>query len=165
LSTQKKAVSPDRAKLLEKAVAAIYESSTMAVFFHTAIAEQLGIGATEEKTILILSGLGPLTAGEIAQQTGLTTAAVTNLIDRLESKGFVQRVRDVNDRRRVIVELDQTRLAELMQVFASLGGTFDNLLTVYNDDQLASIVDYLTRAALASKEAIVHLKQKSNAAK
>lgn len=149
-----------REELIENAVRTIYESSTTAVFFHTAVAEQVGLGPTEEKTVLILSGLGPLTAGEIAQHTGLTTAAVTNLIDRLESKGFVQRVRDTKDRRRVIVELNQARLAELMQVFASLQGLFDDLLTAYSDDQLAAIVDYLSRATKASKEAIARLSEK-----
>jgi DNA-binding MarR family transcriptional regulator len=59
----------------------------MAVFFHSVISEQIGMGPTDEKTMLILSG-GPLTAGEIAKHTGLTTASVTSLIDRLEAKGF-----------------------------------------------------------------------------
>jgi DNA-binding MarR family transcriptional regulator len=161
LSSQNELSKLTHEELLQAALRAVYESSTTAVFFHTAVAEQVGLGPTEEKTVLILSGLGPLTAGEIAQHTGLTTAAVTNLIDRLESKGFVQRVRDTKDRRRVIVELNQARLAELMRVFASLQGIFDDLLTAYSDDQLAAIVDYLTRATKASREAVARLSEKS----
>src|SRR5262249_38277119 len=131
------------------------------VFFHTAVAEQIGLGPTDEKTVLILSGLGPLTAGEIAQYTGLTTASVTSLIDRLENKGFVQRVRDSKDRRGVIVELNQERLTELGQVFASVGGVFEDLFKVYDDEQLATIVDYLIRSAKLSREAITQLSQKA----
>src|SRR5690606_23650950 len=112
-----------RLKLIEDLTIAVYENSTLAVFFHSAVAEQIGLGATEEKTLLILSD-GPLSAGEIARHTGLTTPSVTSLIDRLERKGFVRRVRDPDDRRRVIVEVNEARLAELTEVFTSLHGTF-----------------------------------------
>src|SRR4051812_39465439 len=95
---------PERKELEQAVIEASRESSTTAIFFHSAIAEQIGIGATEEKTLFILSGAGPLTAGEIAQKTGLTTASVTSLIDRLENKGFVRRLHDTKDRRRIIVE-------------------------------------------------------------
>ena len=161
MSSHNDAPKSEREKLLEEAVRAVYTASTAAVFFHTAVAEQIGLGPTDEKTILILSGLGPLTAGEIAQYTGLTTASVTSLIDRLEEKGFVKRVRDTKDRRRVIVELNQTRLAELMQVFASVGGIFEGLLPAYNDEQLTTIIDYLTRSAKLSQEAVARLSQKA----
>ncbi|MEP7284768.1 MAG: MarR family transcriptional regulator [Chloroflexota bacterium] len=161
MSSQENIPKTKREGLLQAVTNAIYESSTTAVFFHTAIAEQIGLGATEEKTLLILSGLGSLTAGEIAQHTGLTTASVTSLIDRLESKGFVRRVRDTKDRRRVIVEPDAARLAELAQLFGSLQGTFDDLLGDYTDEQLATITDYLTRAAQRSREAIEALRQRS----
>lgn len=146
-----------RTQLIEALTRAIYESSSTAVFFHAAIAAQLGLGATEEKTLLILSGSGPLTAGEIAERTGLTTASVTSLIDRLERKGFVQRVRDTTDRRRVIVEPNETRLAELRQVFGSVQGAFTDLFDVYSDEQLATITDYLSRAVQRSREAIAQL--------
>jgi DNA-binding MarR family transcriptional regulator len=148
-----------REKLLEAVTFAIYDNSTVAVFFHTAVAEQVGLGATEEKTLLILSGYGRLTAGEIAQHTGLTTASVTSLIDRLETKGFVRRVRDTEDRRRVYVELIQERFVELTKVFASLQGTFDDMLTSCTDEELMTITKYLTLATQRSREAIARLRQ------
>ncbi len=156
MSSPNSSSKPDRKALLQAVTMAVYESSTMAVFFHSAIAEQAGLGATEEKTLLMLSG-GPLTAGEIARHTGLTTASVTNLIDRLESKGFVQRVRDTSDRRRIFIELNQARFAELARVIGSLQGTFDDLLDQYSDEQLATILDYVTRAVQRSREALVKL--------
>jgi DNA-binding MarR family transcriptional regulator len=148
-----------RQKLLEAVTFAIYDNSTVAVFFHTAVAEQVGLGATEEKTLLILSGFGRLTAGEIAQHTGLTTASVTSLIDRLETKGFVRRVRDDEDRRRVFVELIQERFVELTKVFASLQGTFDDMLTSCTDEELIIITKYLNLATQRSREAIFKLRQ------
>lgn len=154
-----KNLSPQRQRLLDAMTYAIYANSMMAVFFHTAVAEQVGLGPTEEKALLLLSAAGAMTAGEIAYHTGLTTASVTSLIDRLENKGFVRRVRDTQDRRRVIVEANQERLAELNQIFASLQGTFDDLLDDYSDEQLSTIIDYLTRSTLRSREAMMKLKQ------
>ena len=144
--------------MLDTVVQAVQTNSTMAVFFHTAIAGQVELGATEEKTLFILSS-GALTAGEIARHTGLATASVTSLIDRLESKGFVKRVRDKIDRRRVIVELNQTRFAELIQVFGSVQGIFEDFLDTYSDEQLATIADFLTRSVQRSQEALLKLNE------
>ena len=66
---------PNREQLLNTVIQASRENSTIAVFFHTAIAEQVGLGATDEKTLFILQRYGSLTAGEIAQHTSLTTAS------------------------------------------------------------------------------------------
>ena len=152
----------NREALLETVTQAMYGNSTAAVFFHTAIAEQIGLGATEEKTLLLLSGSGSFTAGDIARHTGLTTASVTDLIDRLERKGFVRRVRDTKDRRRVIVEPDRTKLAELGAVFSSFQGTFTDLLDTYSDEQLITIADYLNRATRYAREAIMNLGHTGN---
>jgi len=150
---------PDREQLLNAVIQASRANSTVAVFFHTAIAEQVGLGATDEKTLFILRHYGSLTAGEIAQHTGLTTASVTNLIDRLEHKGFVQRVRDTADRRRVIVQPNQARLAELDRLFSSIQASFDTLLEGYSDAELAVIADFLKRATHYARETIEKLDQ------
>jgi DNA-binding MarR family transcriptional regulator len=138
--------------LIATVLQASRESSTLAVFFHTKMAERVGLGATEGKTLGLLGLLGPLTAGEIASHTGLTTPSVTGLLDRLESKGMVRRVRDPHDRRRVIVEPDQERLAERDQLFFSVQEGFRELLDIYSDEQLATIADFLTRSAQRSQE-------------
>jgi DNA-binding MarR family transcriptional regulator len=106
------------------------------------------------KTLLLLSGSGSLTAGEIAHQIGVTTPAVTTLIDRLEAKGFVRRVRDTRDRRRVIVERNAQRFAGLAQVFGALQESFRDFVEAYSDEQLITIADFLRRAAQRSQEFI-----------
>jgi DNA-binding MarR family transcriptional regulator len=116
------------------------------------IAERAGLGATESKTLFLLSRFGPLTVSEIAQHTGLTTPSVTSLIDRLESRGFVHRVRDSHDRRRVIVQRNEERLAELNQAFQFLQESFRDVLEKYSDDQLATIADYLQQVLQHSQE-------------
>src|SRR6185312_10860144 len=141
-----------RERLIETVQQASRESSAMAVFFHTRMAERVGLGATEEKTLSLLGKRGPLTAGEIAAHTGLTTPSVTGLLDRLESKGMVRRVRDPHDRRRVIVEPNQERLAELDRMFSSVQEAFHEMLDIYSDEQLAIIADFLTRSAQRTQE-------------
>jgi DNA-binding MarR family transcriptional regulator len=116
------------------------------------MAERVGLGATEEKTLSLLGQRGPLTAGEIAAHTGLTTPSVTGLLDRLEGKGMVRRLRDSHDRRRVIVEPNQERLAELDRMFYSVQEAFHEMLDIYSDEQLATIADFLIRSAQRTRE-------------
>jgi len=95
------------------------ESSTLAVLRHARIAEKMGLSATDHKALDLASrATGPLTAGEIAKLTGLSTGAVTGVIDRLERAGFVRRVRDARDRRKVLVEVlpvDEDKVAPLFE--------------------------------------------------
>ena len=149
---------PNRAELVATVLQASRESSTLAVFFHTAIAEQIGLGATDEKTLFLLRRDGALTAGDIAQQTGLTTASVTNLIDRLERKGFVQRERDPADRRHVIVRPNEDKLAELDRLFDAIQASYTVLLERYDDAQLATIADFLAQSAEYTRAAMTEFR-------
>jgi DNA-binding MarR family transcriptional regulator len=67
--------------------------------------EKLGINRTDGRCLDIIENQGPMTAGRLAQLSGLTTAAVTGVLDRLERAGYARRVRDSADRRQVNVEL------------------------------------------------------------
>ncbi|MCG5215550.1 MarR family transcriptional regulator [Streptosporangium soli] len=122
------------------------QNSNAAVMFHSVVAERMGLGLTEEKTVDLLQRLGPLTAGEIVQHTGLAPASVSGLIDRLVAKGFVTREKDPADRRRVIVRLDHHRLTGFAPVFDELMNGLDALYATYTEEELAVILDYLRRA-------------------
>src|SRR5690606_3398227 len=76
--------------------------------------------STDVKTLDVLLRLGPLTAGQVAQHTGLATASVTSLIDRLERRGYVERVRDAGDRRRVYVHARPESLSDFEPYFAGV---------------------------------------------
>ncbi|MEU1512700.1 MarR family transcriptional regulator [Streptomyces sp. NPDC005811] len=93
------------------------QHSMVTVMFHSAIAAKQGLNATEEKTLDVLQRKGPLTAKDLAEHTGLAPASVTGMLDRLEAKGFVRRVKHPTDKRRVLVELDEAKLAELAGFF------------------------------------------------
>ena len=91
--------------------------SPRTVFFHQAVAKYLGLNITDHKCLDIVLGQGRATAGQLAELTGLTTGAITNVINRLEKAGFVRRAKDPNDRRIVYVEPVPERLQPLADVY------------------------------------------------
>ena len=101
-----------REELLARLNYEFRQLSAATVLFHQAVADRLGMNITDHKCADILALAGPLTAGELARRTGLTTGAITGVIDRLERAGCARRVRDPSDRRRVIVEPIRKRIEE-----------------------------------------------------
>jgi DNA-binding MarR family transcriptional regulator len=99
-----------------------------------------------------------MTAGRLAELTGLTTGAITGVIDRLERTNFVHRERDPHDRRRVIVQPHLERYVEAAPVFGPLADAIDGLLAGYSDDQLALLLDFSTRANAVTLEQITRLR-------
>ena len=137
-----------RAELLQALDQAGREASTATVLFHAAIAARAGLAPSDIKTLDLLLRLGPLTAGELAEQTGLATPSITSLIDRLEKKGLARRVRDPKDRRRVIVEAaEEEALKSLPPLFGGIQSAFQDLLERYSDGQLETVLDFMRRSA------------------
>lgn len=148
---------PAREDLVDAVFRGLRRTSTAAVFLHSAIAEKLGLSATDMKTMEVLGRVGPLTAGRIAAHTGLAPTSVTSLIDRLEKKRFVRRVRDPEDRRRVVVELRASSAGRLGAVFEPIAAATSGLLATYSNEELATIADFLTRSADGAFEHIAKL--------
>lgn len=121
--------------------------STQTVFFHQAVAKFLGLNITDHKCLDIVLGMGRATAGQLAELTGLTTGAITSVINRLEKAGFVRRVKDPSDRRIVWVEPVPSRLEPMREVFAPLGEAMAELYSRYSSDELRLILDYVERSA------------------
>jgi DNA-binding MarR family transcriptional regulator len=94
--------------------------------------------------VLRLLGDKALTAGDLVAYTGLTGAAVTALVDRLEKLGYVIRQRDTEDRRRVTIRAVQARLREINGLYKGLHDAMEALLAKYPAVEFAVIVDYLT---------------------
>ncbi len=136
-----------RAARVERLVAAIRATSTAAVLLHAAISDRINLSASDARVLDLLKRVGPLTAGELAKKTGLATASVTSLIDRLEERRFARRVRDPADRRRVIVEATSDRDGELAALYSPLATQTTAFLNRYDDAQLETIADFLERSA------------------
>jgi DNA-binding MarR family transcriptional regulator len=138
---------PSRQEILDTLAKVGREHSDATVLFHASIASLLDLHTTDYKVLGILERVGPMSAGEIAEQSGLANASVTNLIDRLEQKGFVRRVADPADRRRVMVEAIADRLTNARTLFASTRRSLAQLFDRYSDADLSVITDFLRRNA------------------
>jgi DNA-binding transcriptional ArsR family regulator len=138
------------------------ELSTAVVVFHEAIGRLLGLSAVERKCIDVLRRLGPVTAGTIGEHTGLTTGAVTGLMDRLEKAGYVRRERDPRDRRKVLVQLvpNERMDAVLAAAFGPFGDDMVKIAARYNGAELRAIADWIaatTEALVANTHRIMSL--------
>jgi DNA-binding MarR family transcriptional regulator len=120
--------------------------SDATVMLHSAIAQRFDLAAADLKALGILDQLGTVTAGEIGLHTGLATASVTSLIDRLEKRGFVRRVRDQKDRRKVFVAIDREATAPIARLFDKFGKYFEPLYAGLDTEELEIILAFLRRA-------------------
>ena len=126
-----------------------WELSTAVVLFHEAIGQRLGLSAVEHKALDLITRHGPLTAGALAEHTGLTSGAVTGLVDRLERAGYVRRAPDPADRRRILIAAVPDRRPDLTVVFAELGQEMAGFLARYDERELAAIADWIANTIRA----------------
>ena len=137
---------PERAQLAAAFGAAVRRTGSVMQLMGQAAADRIGINATDLNCLNILSFNGHMTAGELATATGLTTASITGVIDRLEEAGYVTRQRDPHDRRRVVVTLVLDRaLREVASVFLPVIRDWREMAARYSDDELRLIVGYYAR--------------------
>ena len=79
----------------------------------------------------------------MARATGLTTASITGVVDRLEEAGYVRRDRDPRDRRRVVIRLVlETALRDVASVFLPMMRDWQQMAARYSDDELRLIVGF-----------------------
>lgn len=136
--------------------------STATVLFHQAVADRLGLNASDHKALDVLLRTGAKTAGELADVTGLTTGAITGLVDRLERAGFVRREHDPEDRRRVIIHVQSDAVARIAPVFESLARAVNHEMSRYDDQELAFVLEFMKRTAALVSDETRKLKEKGS---
>jgi DNA-binding MarR family transcriptional regulator len=147
----------DRTRTLAELDLELRTMGARSVMLSHAIASRLGISPADLETMDILSTSGPLTAGRLAELTGLTTGAITGVVDRLERAGFVRRERDANDRRRVIVHLVPDRARKIGRLYQPLAQAMAELYARYTDEELVLMVDYIRRGNAIALEHITRV--------
>lgn len=120
-----------------------YQRSTQA--FDDAVGRALGLNPTDLRGLDWLVD-GAKAAGELSAGTGLSSAATTALIDRLERKGLVRRVRDSVDRRRVLVEMTGEGRERVGRYYGPIVTEGIELFADVTDKQLAQMRDWLVAA-------------------
>ncbi|WP_129714815.1 MarR family winged helix-turn-helix transcriptional regulator [Pedobacter sp. SYP-B3415] len=128
---------------------------------HEAIGRKAGMSGTDHKYLGFLLQRGPMTAGELSVLTGLTTGAVTGLIDRFETQGLVKRQADKTDRRKVVIVPETEKIkALIMPLYTDFQTGTDALLASFSADELDVLYRYFSEALLLmnAKIASVNLK-------
>ena len=120
-----------------------YERSNRA--FDDAVARALRLNPTDLRALDWLAE-GPRSAGELRDGTGLSSAATTTLIDRLEHGGFVERVGDPADRRRVLVRLTRAGADRITRYYGPIVRDGKSLFSSFSADEIDRIRDWLVAA-------------------
>lgn len=140
---------------------ALREASTATVLIHTVIADSFGLNVSDWKCGELVNRHGALTAGQLAEMTGLTTGTITGVIDRLESAGFVQRVPDAKDRRKVWVKASNERNEELDRRLDDAFRPVLDWMGGYSDEQLAFILAFTERTTELTLESAARLREQA----
>lgn len=136
-----------RAELMAAMERATRTISAQNVMISQAIAEQLGINTSDLECLDLAREVADdvaVTAGQLADWIGLTSGAITGVIDRLERAGLVKRQRDPKDRRKVMVCPTSGAQKTVPPLFAPLHEAMVGMWARYSDAQLELILDFLT---------------------
>ncbi len=151
--------SPERARLAIEFAAAVRKTGSLMQLVGQFAADRIGINATDLNCLNILSFSGQMTAGELAKATGLTTASITGVLDRLEEAGYVRRERDSKDRRRVVVHLVLDKaLANVAPLFMPMAHDWQRMVADYTDDELRLIVEFYGGMEQVIRDHIIRLR-------
>ena len=118
--------------------------SDTTILMHEAIAQKAGLSGADHKYLGLVMQHGAMTAGDLAKRTGLTTGAITGLVDRLEKKNLVRRAFDQDDRRKIVIVPNTEQAMQLLGgIFADLQKKMVNLMSTFSDHELEIIEKYL----------------------
>jgi DNA-binding MarR family transcriptional regulator len=151
---------PQRAQLEATFAVELRRTGALMQLMGQAAADRVGINPTDLNCLNILSLSGHMTAGQLARATGLTTASITGVVDRLEEAGYVRRERDTTDRRRVLVHVVTDRaMADVARVFLPLIRGLRELAASYSDDELRLAVEVYQRVGQLIREKLAQLRE------
>ena len=147
--------------LIDKFRTVSRQYSDTSIFMHEAIARKAGLSGADHKYLGLILQHKELTAGDIAKLTGLTTGAVTGLIDRLEKKKLLKRQLTKTDRRKVMIVPNVDNATKLLHpIFSELHQKTTDLVASFTEKEIQTIERYFTEATTIMKETINNLNDK-----
>lgn len=147
-----------RPELIAELNAALRETSGLGVLYSQTVAAKLGINSTDLECIGYIAARGAVTAGTLAQVTGLTTGAITGVIDRLEQAGLARRERDAADRRKVLVRTLPGVAGAIEPLFEPMQRAAEAALASYRTEELTLLLDFLKSLHAAALAAMAQLR-------
>jgi DNA-binding MarR family transcriptional regulator len=134
-----------RAALLQELEHAVRRSSAQGVIFGQTVASRAGISGSDLDCLDFLILEGRVTAGRLAEVTGLTTGAITGVVDRLEKAGLVRRERDDNDRRKVFIATVPENIAGIGKFYEYMQRAMLKVWDGYSDAELRLLLRFATQ--------------------
>ncbi len=151
------------ASLIQQFRTASRQYSDASIFMHEAIARKAGLTGSDHKYLGLILQHKELTAGDLSKLTGLTTGAVTGLIDRLEKKKLLKRQFTKDDRRKVIIVPNEENSIKLLQpLFLELQQKTLALISSFSVTEIQAIERYFIEATSIMKEITDNINDKQN---
>jgi DNA-binding MarR family transcriptional regulator len=147
----------NRRALMDALNRAMRNTSGQGVLYGQTVADRLGINSSDLECLDFIVMHGPLSAGELAAATGLTSGAITGVIDRLERAGFARRDRDASDRRKVLVRALPAIERRVAPLFQPMERAAMAVLARYSDTELALLLEVFTQLGEAANAAMTEL--------
>lgn len=138
---------------------AVRASQTATDLFDETLTQFLGINRTDGRCLDLIDRRGRVSAGQLANDSGLTTGAVTAVIDRLEAAGYVRRIRDTLDRRKIWVELTEDTKNITARIFGHYEKTGPMMMARFSPDQVRAILEYLEIGTFVENEMAAALRE------
>ena len=163
LQDSNKSKTLNHSELLDSLEEQSRELSTRTVIFHHLIGERLGLNPTDHKCLdVIIRNRTPMTASQLAEETGLSTGAITGVVDRLEKAGYVRRKRDQSDRRLVFINplLDRA-MVKLSPIFDPIKQASRRLYSKYSDEELVIILDFVINCNKMTQDITTNMKMEN----
>ena len=150
----------ERDELLERFSLEIRTLGAAVVLFSSTVARRVGMNASDLECAQLLLRKGPMTAGRLSQASGLTTGAITGVVDRLEKAGWVKRIDDPKDRRRIIIQALPQNPQRITGLYDSYRQAILELLAKYNNKELVLILEFFHQLSLITMQEASSLRQK-----
>ena len=147
-----------RAALLQELEEAMRRSSAQGVIFGQTVANVAGISGSDLECLDFLNLEGRVTAGRLAEVTGLTTGAITGVVDRLEKAGLVRRERDETDRRKVFIATVPDSIAQIGRFYVPMQQAMHKLWSTYSEAELQLLLRFASESYKSVLEATEALK-------
>jgi DNA-binding MarR family transcriptional regulator len=141
---------------------AVRANQTATDVFDEALTTFLGINRTDGRCLDIIDRVGRISAGHLANESGLTTGAVTAVVDRLEAAGYARRIRDTLDRRKIWIEVTEDARTINARIFGFFSRIWPNLMGRFTQDQLSAILEFLEVGTFLNQEMAAAMKEQQD---
>lgn len=121
------------------------DNGISSILFRNAMAKKFGLNLTESLCLTILGVEGVCTPTEISKFVGLTTGSTTTMLDRLEKKNIIKRKSNPDDRRGVLIEINEQYAKDAQKLVTGIQKAHKELIESYSDKELEIIEDFLNK--------------------